>query len=191
MKTLSLLEKCLHDNIPIIREQTATFICSIINSNQYKSILEIGTAYGYSCSLWLQNWNIEKIVSLEKLKSNYEIAKSYLNDSRLQLLNIDAFEFNTQEKFDIIFIDGPKSNQEKLVEKYLNYLNPNGTMIIDNLYLKKFSELDNSLLTKNQLKLINKVNNFRNWLLNNPFNYQFDLYDIDDGVGVLRKYVKS
>lgn len=191
MENITLLQKCINDNIPIIRKQTATFILSIIDSNKYKSILEIGTAYGYSCSIWLKNENIQKVVSIEKLEKNYVIAKSYLNDSRLQLLNEDAFKFDTIDKFDLIFIDGPKSNQEKLIEKYLNYLNLNGVIIIDNLYLNKFSKLDKSLLTKNQLKLINKVNNFRNWLMSNPFNCQFDLYDIDDGVGVLRRYVKK
>lgn len=190
MSNKLLLKKCLEDNIPIIRANTSKLILDLITNNNYTSLLEIGTAYGYSCSLWTQHPNLKSIVSLEKLSSNYEIAKSFLNNEKLTLINIDAFEYKPNQKFDLIFIDGPKSNQEVLVSKYVKYLNKNGVMVIDNLYLKKFSEIDQQLLTKNQLKLINKLTNFRNWLLNNPLNLKFTLCDIDDGVGILEFYAK-
>ena len=100
-------------------------------------------------------------MSLEKNFDNYSIAKQYLNDKRLELINIDAFEYQPMSKFDIIFLDGPKSHQEILVQKYLNYLNENGIMVIDNLYLKKFDKLAPDQLSKNQLKLVQKIDKFK------------------------------
>lgn len=190
MNSQSLLTKCLKDHIPIVRTNTSALILDLIKLNKYASFLEIGTAYGYSCSLWLQSLELKEIVSLEKLTSNYEIAKQYLHDSRLTLLNIDAFTYQPLHSYDLIFVDGSKSKQQELVEKYLPYLSSNGTMVIDNIYLKKFSELPNEQLTKNQQKLLQKTQAFKNWLENGLKNYHFTLYDIDDGVGVITKNAK-
>lgn len=187
MSNNELLKRCLEDNIPIVRKQTSELILSLIDKNKSNSLLEIGTAYGYSCSLWLKINQLQKIVSLEKNFDNYSIAKKYLNDERLELINIDAFEYHPIYKFDIIFLDGPKSHQEILVQKYLNYLNENGIMVIDNLYLKKFDKLAVDKLSKNQLKLIQKIDKFKLWLQQGVVGYKFTLYDIDDGVGVLVK----
>lgn len=190
MSNNELLKRCLKDNIPIVRKQTSKLILSLIDKHKFNSFLEIGTAYGYSCSLWLESNQLQKIVSLEKNFGNYSIAKKYLNDERLELINIDAFEYHPKTKFDIIFLDGPKSHQEILVQKYLNYLNENGVMVIDNLYLKKFDKLALDKLSKNQLKLIQKINKFKLWLQQGIVGYKFKLYDIDDGVGVLVKNAK-
>lgn len=187
MSNNELLRKCLEDNIPIVRKQTSELIFSLINKHKCQSLLEIGTAYGYSCSLWLEINQLQMIVSLEKNFDNYSIAKQYLNDKRLELINIDAFEYQPTHKFDIIFLDGPKSHQEILVQKYLNYLNENGIMVIDNLYLKKFDKLALDQLSKNQLKLVQKIDKFKLWLQQGIVGYKFTLYDIDDGVGVLVK----
>lgn len=60
-------------------------------------------------------------------------------------------------------------------------------MVIDNLYLKKFDKLAVDKLSKNQLKLIQKIDKFKLWLQQGVVGYKFTLYDIDDGVGVLVK----
>jgi predicted O-methyltransferase YrrM len=59
----------------------------------------------------------------------------------------------------MVFIDGPKSHQDVLVNKFIKQLNPNGVIVVDNIYLKKFNNLSN--LTKNQKALIDKVRSFR------------------------------
>lgn len=188
MKHQTLLEKCQEDHIPIVRDKTKDLILSLIKKHHCTSLLEIGTAYGYSCSLWLKEKQLTKIVSLEKLTSNYEIAKSFLNDPRLELINTDAFMYEPSQKFDLIFVDGPKSHQEQLVTKYLNYLTPNGIMVIDNLFLKKFSEVPKTQLTKNQIKLLNKVETFYSWLNQGISGYDLIVSDFDDGVGILTKH---
>jgi predicted O-methyltransferase YrrM len=156
-----ILEKCKLDNIPIVRDKTLSLMNNIITKNNYHSLLEIGTAYGYSAYSLSLNKHIEKIITVEKNIKSFEIAKSYLGDFKnIEVINANAFDIQIQEKFDFIFIDGSKSHQELLVNKFLNNLNPNGTMFIDNLYLKKFNELDN--LTRNQKALVHKLKEFRN-----------------------------
>lgn len=189
-KTNALLEKCLQDNFPIVRKATSDLILSLIDKHGFTSLLEIGTGYGYSCSLWIQNKNLDTIVSIEKITSNFLIAQSFVNDPRLTLINDNAFDYVPQQQFDLIFVDGPKSHQELLVKKYLHYLNSHGVMVIDNLYLKKIRNIPVNQLTKNQLKLISKVDKFNAWLQNDLVGYDFRVYDIDDGVGVITKSAK-
>ncbi len=178
-----LKQLCIKNKIPIVRDKTLELIKEIIIKNNYSSILEIGSAYGYSALSLSQIKSISKIISVEKNRNNYLIAKQFSN-TKLQFINVDAFEFECNDSFDLIFIDGPKSHQEILFNKYLNNLKDNGTIFIDNIFLKKFDHLDK--LTKNQNNLVNKVKAFREWLLSNP-NIKVEIIDIDDGIAIISK----
>ncbi|MDR0752582.1 MAG: hypothetical protein LBF02_00505 [Mycoplasmataceae bacterium] len=173
----------LKDNIPIVREKTINKIIEIINNKKYNSYLEIGTAYGYSISKIIENTHIKLLTSIEKNIENYKIARNVLKNYSINLINDNAFLYTPDMKFDFIFVDGPKSHQEKLVTKYLNFLNKDGTVFIDNIFLKKFDNIVQK--TKNQIKLIEKVTNFRNWLQNNLI-FKCEIYDIDDGYAILQ-----
>lgn len=185
-KNKNLLDLCIKDRIPIIRQKTALLIEKLILENNFNSLLEIGTAYGYSCSLWIQIPNLKRIISLEKLADNHKIAKEYVSDKKITFLLQDAFEYVPSEKFDLIFVDGPKSHQEQLVNHYMPYLNKNGLIVIDNLYLNKIRNIDETKRNKNQNNLLKKLDNFILWL-NHLEGWEFKLIDIDDGVGLLRK----
>ena len=139
----NLFELCQINKIPIIREKTAQLIFDFIINKKYQSILEIGTAYGFSTLIWNQIDSIKLIVSVEKNFKNYTVASKFLtNKKKITLINDDAFNYLPNKNFDLIFIDGPKSHQDKLVEKYINYLNDNGIIVIDNLFLKNHYNLD-------------------------------------------------
>ena len=185
-----LKSKCIIDKIPIIRDNTLKFIINFIKENNIGSILEIGTAYGYSAFNFKILSNIKYIVSLEKNLEKFNIAKKYLkslNISNIDLININAFDYDTNLKFDLVFMDGPKSNQIELFQKFSNYLNPKGIIIIDNLYLNKIRLIDDNLKTKNQKSLINKLDKFIIYLQNLK-NYSFELINIDDGIGIVKRY---
>ena len=159
-----LKEICLANNIPIVRDQTLKTMLDLIVINNYHTILEIGTAYGYSAFAMAELDCVTKITTLEKRQANYDVACTNLLDRpKVKCILEDAFEFQTKDKYDFIFIDGAKSYQEILFEKYTKHLNPNGMIFIDNIFLKKYScgLVD---LTKDQLKLVTKVQNFERYL---------------------------
>lgn len=189
-KLKTLREICIKDNIPLVRKNTEEFIINFINSNNIQSILEIGTAYGYSCLSFYLNCKLEYIESLEKNPNNYQFAKKYIDELNLQnikIINTDAFEYHPSQNFDLIFIDGPKGRQIELFEKYVQFLKPGGKIIIDNLYLNKIRNIDKEARTKSQDKLLEKLDSFVEYL-KHLSNYKFELIDIDDGVGVVYKY---
>lgn len=182
-----LFTLCLEKNIPIIRNQTAELIKDIILENDYHSLLEIGTAYGYSTDLWTSIETLNKIVSIEKREDNYAIAQRFLQQyPQVTLVCGDAFEFVPNQKFDLIFIDGPKSHQIELIQHYMKFLDSKGTIVIDNMWLKKFRDLPVEDRSKNQNQLIQKLDEFKDWLVHLT-DWDFKLIPIDDGVGILKK----
>jgi predicted O-methyltransferase YrrM len=147
-------------HIPHLRDNTLSYIQQYIDTHHVQNILEIGTAYGYSAYGMSLCKSVNMIITLEKNPENYLLAKKMLsNIPHIELNNVDAFVYQPNNIFDLILIDGPKSHQEQLVEHYLKYLNKNGTIIIDNIYLKKFS--NKNVLTRNQQNILTKLESFR------------------------------
>ncbi len=173
----------MEKHIPIIREGTFEFIKNKIIKNNYSSILEIGTAYGYSALLFASISCVNKIVSIEKNQLSYTIAKQVVNN-KIKFMLIDAFIFEPKEKFDLIFLDACKSKQDILVNKYLNNLNDKGLMVVDNIFLKKFANKKN--LDYQKIKLMEKVNQFHDWLLKQK-NFNVEIIDLDDGIALITK----
>ena len=185
MNLIELKSICKNDNIPIVRDDTILLINKIINQLKIKRILEIGTAYGYSSYAMSLNKSVRKIVTIEKNNANFLKAKCYLKDiKKIKIINGDIFEYKLFNNYDLIFIDGPKSNQDILFNRLKSHLKRNGIIIIDNIFLKKFNSKKN--LTKNQLKLIEKVKNF-NKFLRNLKDWFVLIKDIDDGVAIISK----
>lgn len=175
-----------NNKIPILRDKTLIAILDYIKKANIKSVLEIGTAYGYSSyAIYSQIDNIE-LTTIEKDLIRYQIAKSYLKSTSVKLINDDCFDYEPKNKYDLIILDGPKRNQIKLLDKYENYLNPNGTIFIDNLNLVDLKKKNN--LTNSQIKIINDVDMLKNYLLTTK-KYQVQIYEIDDGFAFVKRVI--
>lgn len=179
--------KSLNDHIAIVRDQTLSALTNLIKKNKTRKILEIGTAYGYSAYAMSQMPSVEQLVTVEKNYDDFVIARSNLQKCHnVCCVNASAFDYQTNQKFDLIFLDGPKSHQDVLFNKFSENLNPNGVIFIDNIYLKKFN--NRPVITKNQQKLINNVKAFRDWL-KNLSDWEVNIFDIDDGYAICRKKI--
>lgn len=178
-------QECINNRIALVRELTLKALNKLIQVNNVTSILEIGTAYGYSALAMSQNPSVKKIVTLEKRLDDFVIANQNLaRQMNVQTFNISAFDYQTKQKFDLIFLDGPKSHQDVLFEKFSQNLNPNGIIFIDNIFLRKFA--NRTELTKNQQKLVNNVKAFREWLLQLK-DWDVQIFDVEDGYAICKR----
>ena len=173
------------NNIPIIQDGGIEFIKKYIIDNDIKSILEIGSAIGYSAiSFALLDKNI-KVYTLERDINRYEEAVNNINsfnlDKQITIKNVDALEFDLKDKFDLIFIDAAKSQYIKFFEKYKNNLNQNGVIITDNLSFHGM--VDDLSLThnRNTKQLVGKIRKYIEFLKNND---EFDTKFFSDGDGI-------
>lgn len=129
-------QNALESGVPIMRPQSLNILKSLVAIKNPESILEIGTAVGYSGLNMLKMCNAT-LTTIEKDEQSFQIAKS--NFSRLgykvnQILG-DALEVlpTLTSKFDFIFLDGAKSQYVKSLPYLFNLLNKGGVLVADNV----------------------------------------------------------
>lgn len=184
---------CTEHYVPILRDKTKDIFVRSIKTYNPKSVLEIGTAIGYSGSLILNNCNA-LLTTIEKDENTFNIAKSnfeklQINDRVVQLLG-DAYDYlvelnNQHFKYDFIFLDGPKGQYIKYLPLIKNLLNKGGVLFTDNVFYRGM--VLGKVETPKKKRTI--VNNLRKFIFeithDNSFNTQ--LYDIEDGIAISLK----
>ncbi len=176
------------NSVPIMSRDTITTIQKIIKDNNVKSILEVGTAIGYS-TICFASTGIDKIESIERDKERYDIAVSNVKKSGLNniFLNfMDVFDFNTDSKYDLIIIDAAKSQNRKIFEKFMNNLNENGIIIIDNLSFHGFVGRSNEIKSRNLRQMVRKIEKFIEYLKDND-EFDTEFIEVGDTLGVCKR----
>ncbi len=187
---LEIKDFAKENNIPIMQDGGMDFICNYIKENNIKSILEIGSAIGYSAIRFASINEDITITTIERDKERYEEAvkniKNESLDNRITIYNADALEFSTDDKFDLIFIDAAKSQYIKFFEKYKINLNENGVIVSDNLSFHGFVEHPELTHNRNTRQLVGKIRRYINFLKDNS-EFTTTFYNVGDGVSVSKK----
>ncbi len=179
----------MHD-VPIIDKAGIEFIEEVISKNSVKSILEIGSAIGYSSiRMALVDSNIH-VTTIERDEERYKIAVKNIEDfdlsKRIDIYNIDAFDFNTDKKFDLIFIDGAKSQYTRWFNIFSTLLSEDGIIICDNLHFHGHVDNYENIESRNLRQLVRKIREFISFLETNE-EYETTFYEIGDGISVSKK----
>ncbi len=176
------------NNVPIIQKESIVYIMKYIKEHNIKSILEIGSAIGYSAILMASVSDDIKLTTIERDQTRYmeclkNIKKSEM-EKRITVLYQDALEVNlTGVSYDLIFIDAAKGQNINFFEKYKNFLNEGGTIITDNMDFHGMVGKSAEIESKNLRELVQKIENYIEYLKNNDeFNTEF--LSIGDGLSV-------
>ena len=185
-------------DVPIIQDQGLELMLQLLRIKQPQSILEIGTAIGYSSLMMARHLPNTHIVSIERDPKRYNEAIAYHERSTIKeqvtLIEADALEIANEElpiqKYDVIFIDAAKAQYQKFFEKYEPLLKEDGMIISDNLIFHGHIFDNNQKQSRNLKQLVRKINRYNDWLANHP-NYDTLLLPIGDGVAIsIKKKVK-
>lgn len=179
MKQIKL--KALSHHIPILSDEGILFIKEQIKQRHLKSMLEIGTAIGYSSIAFSDD--LQHITTLEREAHLYEMALKNIEDyqkTNIEVVLIDALNYTPTQTFDLIFIDAAKAQYERFFNRFSPYLNPGGVIICDNL---NFHHLDKYEVSKQTRNLIRKIENFKTFLKNNP-HFNTIINDVGDGMSI-------
>lgn len=176
----------LLNSVPVMEEDGLTFLTGYLQSRNVKSMLEIGTAIGYSSiKIAHENPQIERILSLEIDEERCSIARNNVRlaamEDRIEIINCDCRLFSTDEKFDCIFLDGPKAHNQQLFDNLEKNLNSRGVIIIDDIYFHGYLENPQVIRTKRLRALVRKLQKFKDDFTNNP-DYTVSYLEIGDGI---------
>ena len=176
--------------IPIMEKEGINFLTEFIKLNKIKNILEIGSAIGYSAiKMALVDEDIT-VTTIERDRVRYIEAlknvKTLELDNRITLILADAMDFNTSEKFDMIFIDAAKSQYIKFFNKFSKNLNKKGYIITDNIKFHGLTFSDKTKLSRNLRQLITKLEKYISFLKEND-EFKTRFFDIGDGIAISRK----
>jgi predicted O-methyltransferase YrrM len=112
----------------------------LVKAFKVRSILEIGTQYGYS-TLWLLK-NLPSqgtLVSIEKDPKHFSQSQENIKDPRCTLIHGDAkailLENLKSSKFDLIFIDANKKAYPEYLKYAKEHINEGGLIIGDNTFM--------------------------------------------------------
>lgn len=182
-----LEEYAKENNIPIMMQDGIEFLCDYIKENNIKSILEIGSAIGYSAiKMALVDKDIT-IITIERDTDRYNLATQNIKDfgleNQITVILDDAFNVDFKEKFDLIFIDAAKSQYIKFFEKFKINLNNNGVIVSDNLDFHGLVKSNEKIESRNVRGIVRKLRNYIEFLENNK-EFETKFYSIGDGIGI-------
>lgn len=183
-------EYAKENNIPIMLKDGIEFLTQYIKDNNVKTILEIGSAIGYSAiRMALVDKDI-KVTTIERDKDRYNEAvkniKEFNLENQIEIINADALDFETDKQFDLIFIDAAKAQYIKFFEKYKANLKQEGTIISDNLDFHGLVKNPELTSNRNTKQLVRKINTYIDFLKDNK-EFKTKFISLGDGIGISKR----
>jgi len=183
--------------IPIVRDNTLNAMLELIKLSKPNKILEIGTAVGYS-ALNMLECSKAQVTTIEKDENRAKQAQENFKKAnlcdRVTLYNDDAIVVLSQlcennEKFDFVFLDGPKGQYIKYLPYILTLLNENGYVFADNVGLLGLVADKEKVNHKNRTM----VRNMQAFLQSVTTDERLftKVYAEDDGYAIIQKITKN
>lgn len=166
--------RALKDQIPIIHKEVQKQIQLLIHSNKIQSILEVGTAVGFSASVFAQTMGPKgQVDTIER--SLKMIVQADENISQLGLKHqINLMIGDAQEKleeltktYDMIFLDGAKGHYIHLLDDCLRCLKPGGLLISDNVLFKGMIASDD-LVIRRKITIVKRMRKYLEAISDHP-----------------------
>ena len=186
-------EQALKETIPVVTPTVGNFLNLLVHTSKAQTILEIGTAIGYS-TIWLARAAEETgghVTTIDMNKDRLARARTYIERAGLSD-QVTALEGDARKilrtldtRFDFVFIDAAKG-------EYLEYLNliypliaPGGLLVVDNVLFRGWVVPGSNFAPKYD-RMVGGLRQFLEDLSNNP-SFTTTVLPFGDGVSVSRR----
>ena len=183
-----LKERAKQEFFPILQDESASVVRSLLRSSSAKNVLEIGTGFGYSsCHLALGMLTGGELHLCDYHQHLLDDAKAYVAEVRPEIEVVthsgkapDSLE-GVDLKFDLVFIDLDKIFYERAYHFALSVLADKGQIVFDNIYFsgRIFEENPQKKGAQCILRLLDA--------LREDAEAETDLIDVGDGLLIVRK----
>ena len=162
------------EEVPIIHREVQKHIEMLIGSNKIQSILEVGTAVGFSSSVFARAMGPAGQVDTIERNLNM-VAQADENITALGLKNqISIMIGDAQEHleeltktYDMIFLDGAKGHYIHLLDHCLRCLKPGGLLVSDNVLYKGMIATD-QLVIRRKITIVKRMRKYLEAISNHP-----------------------
>ena len=179
--------------VPIIREESHNKLIEIVKRVNPKTILEIGTAVGYSGILMLEACPDANLITIELQEDKVIEARQNFKDKGLkdrvtiihgdcmQEISLMVAEGKFDKYFDFVFLDGPKAQYVKMLDALIMLTKSEGTILADNVLFRGFVK-DKSLMPRRFKTIVKRLNMFLSDIETRDDILCHTLYEIEDGM---------
>ena len=187
-----LEEFARRENIPIIPHETVAFFRLFLQTMQPKSILEIGTAIGFSALLMAEQVPDARITTIDRNEEMIGFAKENFArfDQRNQItllegVAVDLLE-HIEQRFDLIFMDSAKSKYIVFLPEVLKRLEVGGVVILDDIFQGGDVARDIMEVRRGQRTIYRGLQRLFDATLDHP-GLTASLIPLGDGILMIRK----
>lgn len=194
---LSELERYADEHrVPIVQPEIAQYLKVLMKVHKPMSILEIGTAIGYSATLMAEQMEKGVIETIELKSEMVSIAAETFEKLKQYRPNVEIIQhhgdaISVLEKmggnFDLIFIDASKGHYKAFFELCMPMLKSNGLIVSDNV-LYKGMVATNLYLVRRKITIVKRMRTYLDYISNHP---ELDTTVLPMGDGMAISYKKE
>jgi predicted O-methyltransferase YrrM len=178
------------NSVPILDWQAAEFLDVLMRMIKPQTVLEVGTAIGYSTIRMARIIAEEgKVFTIEKSGDNISLAEANFKrtgiSEKITILKGEAQTLlpSLRQTFDLIFLDADKKDYLPLLDMLLKKLNTGGTIFVDNLLWHEYAALPEEKIPESYRASAEYIRQFNVIFFNHPI-LDSVLLPIGDGIGI-------
>lgn len=184
-------QAALDHRVPIMCDESIEYIVTNLLKYQCKSILEVGTAVGFSALSIASSIPDAKITTIERDESRYDQAIKNINQlnlsHRILAILVDALDYQCTEMVDALIIDAAKAQNKSFFDRFFPFVKPRGIVIVDNLDFHGHNEHIELLSDRRNLRqMVNKIKAFEHYVKNRA-DLHVERVLVGDGMMLIRR----
>ncbi len=190
-KLEQIKQKALSQHVPIMSDDSIRYIVTSLLTAQCKSLLEIGTAVGFSSLFIAQEINDIVITTIERDEDRYRQAKENIIEmnlkDRIDVICADALTYSCNRMVDALLIDAAKAQNKAFFDRFFPFVKPRGIVIVDNLDFHGHTENIEELKDRRNLRqMVNKIKTFEKYIASRS-DLSVERVGIGDGLMLIRR----
>ncbi|NLM20481.1 MAG: O-methyltransferase [Peptococcaceae bacterium] len=190
---LEMEREALRETIPVVTPAVGHFLQLLLETAGARSILEIGTATGYSTVYLARGARRTggKVLTIDMNKGRMAKAVEYI--ARAGLADLVEFRLGNalkllpeiSGKFDFIFVDAAKGEYRQYVEAILPLVADAGILVLDNVLFRGWV-VPGAVYDAKYNKMVETLRAFLQYLAELP-GYKLSVLPFGDGLAIARK----